>query len=66
MRTMSRVAGTGLSKVRSMARKRASAVGHGKRRHGEGTTWGGHRLAGRRFAAVRRLSHVKDLYRRML
>ena len=64
MRTMARVAGTGLSKVGGVARKGVLVVGNGLRRFGDGTKRVGRRLAGVGVAAARGLSHVKDSYRR--
>lgn len=64
MKTMARVAETGLSNVGSAARKRVSVFGHGLRRFRDGTKLVGHRLFDSAASASRGLSHIRDSYER--
>ena len=64
MRTIARVAKTGLSNAGSAARKRVSVFGHGGWRFRDGTDFVGHRSSDSVAIAARGLSHIRDTYKR--
>ena len=64
MRTIARVAGTGLSNAGSVARKRVSVIGHGLRRFRDDAKLVRHRLSDSAAAAARGFSHINDSNKR--